>query len=184
MACRRARPRRFATCASIRQSPAAYFDGDPVIATKKGVNVLDRGSQVQFMAEFQEMLDFPPAPRLGIDGTLDPAKASAAEMRGESLFFGKGKCGSCHPAPYYTDNTMHNLQVERFYRPRMINGEMASADGPIKTFPLRGVKDSPPYLHDGRLLTLADTVEFFNLISGTKLSTAERSDVVMFLKAL
>ena len=66
----------------------------------------------------------------------------------------------------------------------MINGEMASADGPIKTFPLRGVKDSPPYLHDGRLLTLADTVEFFNLISGTKLSTTEKSDLVMFLKAL
>ena len=163
---------------------AAYFDGDPVIATKKGVNVLDRGSQVQFMAEFQEMLDFPPAPKLGIDGKLDPGKASAAELRGENLFSGKAKCGSCHPAPYYTDNTMHNLQVERFYKPHMINGEMASADGPIKTFPLRGIKDSPPYLHDGRLLTLADTIEFFNLISGTKLNTAEKSDLLAFVKAL
>ncbi|HET6573010.1 MAG TPA: hypothetical protein VFG68_05365, partial [Fimbriiglobus sp.] len=28
----------------------AYFDGDPVIATKKGVNILERGSQVHFMA--------------------------------------------------------------------------------------------------------------------------------------
>jgi len=36
--------------------------------------------------------------------------------------------------------------------------------GNIKTFPLRGIKDSPPYLHDGRLLTLEDTIEFFNLI--------------------
>ena len=44
---------------------AAYFDGDPVIATKKGVNVLERGSQVHFMGEFQEILDFPPAPKLG-----------------------------------------------------------------------------------------------------------------------
>jgi cytochrome c peroxidase len=25
---------------------------------------------------------------------------------------------------------------------------------------LRGIKDSPPYLHDGRLLTLEDAVEF------------------------
>src|SRR5205823_2872381 len=33
---------------------AAYFDGDPVIATKKGVNILERGSQVHDMAEFQE----------------------------------------------------------------------------------------------------------------------------------
>ena len=57
---------------------AAYFDGDPVIATKKGVNILERGSQVHFMAEFQELLDFPPAPKLGVDGKLDPKKASDA----------------------------------------------------------------------------------------------------------
>ncbi len=165
---------------------AAYFDGDPVIATKKGVNILDRGSQVQFMAEFQEILDFPPAPKLGMDGSgkLDPTKASQSELRGETLFFGKAKCGTCHPGPYYTDNTMHNLQAERFYTPRLINGLMASADGPIKTFPLRGIKDSPPYLHDGRLLTLEDTVEFFNLILATKLSTPEKADLVAFMKAL
>lgn len=59
---------------------------------------------------------------------------------------------------------MHNLKVERFYKPRMINGPMPSADGPIKTFPLRGIKESPPYLHDGRLLTLEDTVEFFTMV--------------------
>ena len=53
---------------------AAYFDGDPVIATKKGVNILERGSQVHFMAEFQELLDFPPAPKLGIVGKLDPTQ--------------------------------------------------------------------------------------------------------------
>jgi hypothetical protein len=49
---------------------------------------------------------------------------------------------------------MHNLRVERFFKETMINGRKASADGPIKTFPLRGIKDSPPYLHDDRLLTL------------------------------
>jgi len=139
---------------------AAYFDGDPVIATKKGANILERGSQVHFMAEFQELLDFPPAPKLGITGKLDPRKASEAELRGQELFFGKAQCAICHIPPYYTDNLMHNLKTERFYKPRMINGRMANTDGPIKTFPLRGIKDSPPYLHDGRLLTLEDTVEF------------------------
>jgi cytochrome c peroxidase len=163
---------------------AAYFDGDPVIATKKGVNVLERGSQVHFMAEFQALLDFPPAPKLGIDGKLDPALATEAELRGQTLFFGKADCGTCHPAPYYTDNTMHNLRVERFYTPRMINGRMASADGPIKTFPLRGIKDSPPYLHDGRLLTLEDTVEFFNLVTGVKLADDEKRDLVAFMRQL
>jgi cytochrome c peroxidase len=162
----------------------AYFDGDPVIATKKGVNVLERGSQVQFMAEFQELLDFPPAPKLDLFGKLNPAKASAAELRGQALFFGQAQCAVCHPAPYYTDNSMHNLQAERFFKTRTINGLAASADGPIKTFPLRGIKDSPPYLHDGRLLTLEDTVEYFNLISGTKLSAEEKDDLVAFLRAL
>ncbi|HHF7375116.1 hypothetical protein [Legionella bozemanae] len=163
---------------------AAYFDGDPVIATKKGVNILERGSQVHFMAEFQEILDFPPAPKLTWEGKLDPAKASPAELRGQELFFGKAKCATCHAPPYYTDNTMHNLQTERFYQPQMINGMKAVGDGPIKTFPLRGIKDSPPYLHDGRLLTLADTVEFFNLVLQLQLTQEEKADLTAFMEAL
>jgi len=162
----------------------AYFDGDQVIATKKGANILERGSQVHFMAEFQELLDFPPAPKLGIDGKVNPKKATASEQRGQDLFFGKATCAGCHQPPYYTDNSMHNLKVERFYKPRMINGRMASADGPIKTFPLRGIKDSSPYLHDGRLLTLEDTVEFFNIVLGTQLTTEEKQDLVAFLRVL
>jgi cytochrome c peroxidase len=163
---------------------AAYFDGDPVTATKKGVNVLERGSQVHFMAEFMALMDFPPAPKLNLFGRLDPDQATASERRGEELFFGRAQCAVCHPAPYYTDNLMHNLRAERFYTPWMVNGRMASADGPIKTFPLRGIKDSPPYLHDGRLLTLEDTVEFFNLIQGLKLTEQEKSDLVAFMRAL
>lgn len=163
---------------------AAYFDGDPVIATKKGVNILERGSQVHFMAEFQALLDFPPAPKLGWDGKLDPKKASESEMRGQVLFFGKAQCATCHTPPYYTDNSMHNLQAERFFKPVLINGLMESADGPIKTFPLRGIKDSPPYLHDGRLLTLEDSVEFFNLVLELKLNQQEKQDLVAFMQAL
>lgn len=163
---------------------AAYFDGDPVIAVKKGVNPLERGSQVHAMAEFEELLDFPPAPKLSVLGKLDPKKATESELRGQELFFGKAECGTCHPAPYYTDNLMHNLKTERFYKPQMINGRMASADGPIKTFPLRGIKDSPPYLHDDRLLTLEDTVEFFNLVLETKLNAQEKTDLVSFMRAL
>jgi cytochrome c peroxidase len=162
----------------------AYFDGDPVMAAKKGANILDRGGQVQSMAEFQELLDFPPAPKLDVFGKLNPSKASAAELRGQDLFFGKAQCASCHAPPYYTDNSMHNLQAERFFKPRMINGLRAGADGPIKTFPLRGIKDSPPYLHDGRLLTLEDTVEYFNLILGTRLGAKEKNDLMVFLRAL
>ena len=163
---------------------AAYFDGDPVIATKKGVNVLERGSQVHFMAEMISILDFPPAPKLDLFGKLDPAKATDSELRGQKVFFEKGRCAECHPAPYYTDNTMRSLRTERFFKPHMYNGRMASGDGSIKTFPLRGIKDSPPYLHDGRLLTLEDTVEFHNLVLETKLTEQEKKDLVAFLRCL
>lgn len=163
---------------------AAYFDGDPVIGTKKGINVLERGSQVHFMAEFQALLDFPPAPKLDVFGKLDPAKATESELRGQAVFHGKGQCAACHMPPYYTDNLMHNLKTERFYTPRDVNGRYAAQDGPIKTFPLRGIKDSPPYLHDERLLTLEDTVEFFNMVLGTKLNAQEKEDLVAFMRAL
>jgi cytochrome c peroxidase len=151
---------------------------------KKGVNVLDRGSQVQAMAEMQALLDFPPAPKLDVFGRLDPARATPSELRGQDLFFGKAQCASCHAPPYYTDNSMHNLQTGRFFTPQLARGAMMTADGPIKTFPLRGLKDSPPYLHDGRLLTIADTVEFFNLILGTKLNAVEKTELEAFLRTL
>jgi cytochrome c peroxidase len=165
---------------------AAYFDGDILSAAAKGVNPLERGSQVHFMSEFQNLLDFPPAPGLDLFGKLDANQfaADSPEMRGQALFFGKAKCGTCHPAPYYTDNMMHDLKVERFYQPQEINGMFATAQGPIKTFPLRGIKDSPPYFHDGRLLTLEDTVEFFNLVLETKLTSEEKKNLVAFMRQL
>jgi hypothetical protein len=58
-------------------------------------------------------------------------------------------------AAVYLDDKMHDLKVERFLN--------VPPDGPIKTFTFRGIKDSPPHLHNGRLLTLEDTVEIFNL---------------------
>jgi cytochrome c peroxidase len=163
---------------------AAYFDGDQCMAAKKGINVLDRASQVHFMAEFLAILDFPPAPKLDIYGELDQAKATRSELAGEGLFNGKARCVSCHPAPYYTDNSMHNLKAERFYKQELVNGMMMAHDGPIKTFPLRGIKDSPPYLHDGRCFTLEDTVEYFNLIQQLRLTSQEKGNLVAFLRSL
>jgi cytochrome c peroxidase len=163
---------------------AAYFDGDPVTAAKKGVNTLDRALHVHAMAEFQELLDFPPAPKLNVYGRLDRRKASAQEVRGEELFFGKANCATCHTPPFYTDGNMHDLQVERFFKPRMEGGMMITKQGPIKTFPLRGIKESPPYLHDGRLLTLDDTVEFFSLVLQLNLSAQEKSDLAAFMRVL
>jgi hypothetical protein len=110
----------------------AYFNGDPIRAMKKGMNILDR-IPVSHMAQMQNMLDFPPAPKLDV------------------------------PAPLYLDDKMHDLKLERFLN--------EAPRGPIKAFTFRGIKDSPPYLHDGRALTLEDTVEFFGLVLGLQLSS-------------
>ncbi len=165
---------------------AAYFDGDHLSAAAKGVNPLDRGSQVHFMAEVQELFDFPPAPGLRWDGKLDPKQfgPDSPEMVGQRVFFGKARCAECHPAPFYTDNLMHDLQVERFHKPCTMNGLVATSQGPIKTFTLRGIKESPPYFHDGRLLTLEDTIEFFNLILELHLDQHEKAGLVAFLRQL
>jgi cytochrome c peroxidase len=162
----------------------AYFDGDQVTAAKKGVHLPDRASQVVLMAQMQNMFDFPPAPKLTALGRLEPAQATEEERLGQDIFFGKGQCGTCHPAPFYLDDKMHDLKVERFYTPRTINGAWIHAEGPIKTFTLRGIKDSPPYLHDGRLLTLEDTVEFFNLVLGVQLTAREKAALIAFLRQL
>jgi len=162
----------------------AYFDGDQVTAAKKGVHLPNRSDAVAMMAQMQNMLDFPPAPKLDVFGKLDPAKATEQELKGQELFFGKARCAECHTAPFYLDDKMHDLHLERFYKPEMIAGQNNLADGPIKTFTLRGIKDSPPYHHDGRLLTLDDTVEFFNLVLQLKLERDEKEALVAFLLCL
>jgi hypothetical protein len=75
----------------------AYFDGDHVLAAKKGANMLERGSQVQAMAEFMEILDFPPAPGLDVYGQLDAAAATAGERRGQARRSRLAESRTLHP---------------------------------------------------------------------------------------
>ncbi|HVF18257.1 MAG TPA: hypothetical protein VNA21_15150 [Steroidobacteraceae bacterium] len=164
----------------------AYFNGDHVSATRKGTFLPDRTNQVAMMAQMQNIIDFPPAPKLDPLGKLDPRKATEQELAGEQVFLGKGRCAQCHiPQTSFLDNNRHDLKLERFYKPGQVyNDQAALPDGPIKTFTLRGIKDSPPYLHDGRLMTLADTVEYFNLVLGLQLTQPEKESLVAYMLAL
>ncbi len=152
-----------------------YFDGDIALQPQIGGRQLDRASTNR-MGDFNSIVAWPPAPKLDRFGRLIAARATASELRGEALFHGKARCAACHPAPFFTDNQMHDLCVEEFYHGR--------AQGWIKTFSLRGIKDSPPYFHDGRLPTLEDAVEFFNLIFQLRLGKEEKKDLVGFLRCL
>ena len=153
----------------------AYFNGDSIHAMKKGFTIIPR-VQVAHMAQMQNMIDFPPAPKLKPGGKLDPAKATPQELSGEQIFYNKGNCAACHIPPTFLDHQMHDLKLERFSN--------EPGDGPIKTFTLRGIKESPPYFHDGRCLTLEDTVELFNIVLGTKLTRDEKANLVAFMRQL
>jgi cytochrome c peroxidase len=153
-----------------------YFDGDPG-GLGQPIGLAARQRQVtNRMGDFNAILDYPPAPKLTPLMRLDPRLASESELRGEQVFHGKGQCASCHYGPAFTDDAMHDLRVERFY--------VGRPEGPIKTFPLRAIKDSPPYLHDGRLPTLHDTVEFFSIVLELRLTEQEKEDLVAFLLCL
>lgn len=152
-----------------------YFDGDPGLMQAIGPRSQQR-QVTNRMGDFNAILDFPPAPKLGPLFRLIPEKATPQELRGEELFHGKAKCAQCHGGPAFVDDYMHDLQLERFYPGR--------PEGPIKTFPLRGIKDTPPYFHDGRCPTLHDAVELFNLIFELKLTREEKEDLVAFLLCL
>jgi len=152
-----------------------YFEGDPGIQQAIGPRSQQR-QVTNRMGDFNAILDFPPAPKLGPLYKLIPSKATEQELLGEKIFNGKGQCITCHSGPAFVDDYMHDLKVERFY--------IGRPEGPIKTFPLRGIKDSPPYLHDGRLMTLHDTVEFFNLILELKLTKVEKDALVSYLLCL
>lgn len=152
-----------------------YFDGDPGMMQHIGPRAHQK-SVANRMGDFNAMLDFPPAPKLDPMGRLITSKASEKELLGEQLFWGKAKCGNCHYGPSFVDDQMYDLQVERFYKGR--------PEGPIKNFPLRGIKDSPPYLHDDRLPTLDDAIEFFNLVLELQLSKDEKEAITAFLMCL
>lgn len=152
-----------------------YFDSDPSVGEALGPKRLNHETLRQIQA-FLNIIDFPPAPKLNPAGRLIADLATPSELKGQELFHGKARCAECHAPPHFTDNQMHDLLAERFYAGR--------AEGAAKTFPLRGIKDSPPYYHDGRLPTIEDTVEFFNIILQTRLTRQEKADLADFLRAL
>ena len=109
-----------------------------------------------------------------------PGPLSEAALRGQAIFNRADVgCATCHPAPLYTDQQMHDVGT-------------ATADeriGPeFDTPTLRGLYDSAPYFHDGSAVTLYDALtrpspENEHDLSGL-LTEAEIQDLIAFLLAL
>jgi hypothetical protein len=120
-----------------------------------------------------------PAPRAP-DGSYDRDAAA----RGERLFNGKAKCGSCHVPPLYTEpgwnmHTADEIGIGSFQADR-------APDQRYRTTPLRGLwtHQRGGFYHDGRFESLAKVIEHYERALGFELSPAERTDLAQFLLSL
>lgn len=138
----------------------------------------------------------------------DEAALSPAERRGRDLFFGRAKCNQCHLGPNYTDGKFHNLGVG--WRPPAPGRppETGLADlgryavtrdpkdlGAFKTPSLRDCSKHAPYMHDGSVATLRDSVVLYfdggianpwlsDKLDAVGFGRGEIDDLVAFLEAL
>jgi cytochrome c peroxidase len=123
---------------------------------------------------------------------------SATETRGQGVF-NASRCNVCHAGTLFSDNAFHNIGV----RPQLedtgrfqVTGN-ANNIGEFRTPSLRNVGLRAPYMHNGRLASLEDVVDFYNrggdfdatninrtLIRPLNLSAPQRADLVAFLRAL
>ena len=101
------------------------------------------------------------------------ASLSASEMNGFILFTTeKGDCFHCHSLGLFTDSKFHNIGLDSVFTGvgmgrYNVTGNTADL-GLFKTPTLRNIELTPPYMHDGRYLTLTEVVEHYN--SKVKLS--------------
>jgi cytochrome c peroxidase len=132
---------------------------------------------------------------------------SPAQIRGLAVFKDprKGNCASCHTIgssyALFTDGQFHNTgegvgDNEEFSDLGRFQVTKQESDrGEFKTPTLRNVAITGPYMHDGKLKTLKDVVDFYagkgnsnpyldKQMSSINLSGQDRSDLVEFMKSL
>jgi hypothetical protein len=118
-----------------------------------------------------------------LEGSFDKAAAE----RGQALFSGKARCGSCHVPPLYSEpgwslHTADEIGIDDFQAQR-------SPDGRYHTMPLRALWDTKKihkggFYHDGRFATLAEVVAHYDRHFGTRLTAQEKAELIEFLKSI
>lgn len=88
----------------------------------------------------------------------DDSAMSASAARGVEVFRGKGRCTNCHSGPLFTDYQFHNLSTSppgpdgrRSDEGRYLLTRKEEDRGKFLTPSLRGVYDTGPYFHAGKL---------------------------------
>lgn len=127
----------------------------------------------------------------------DEKALSEAAQRGMKVFFGRAHCSACHQGSNFTDGAFHNIGVGMDDSSpdlgRMAETRLQGDRGSFKTPTLREIARTAPYMHDGRLTTLEDVVDYYDKggtpnpqldeeIYQIKLTAQEKADLVTFLK--
>lgn len=125
-----------------------------------------------------------PAPRPPA-GSVD----AEAAQRGEALFNGTAKCGTCHIAPTYTDvQNGPDADTPLLHDPAETGMDpdyaRRTATGKYRSTPLRALWQHPPYFHDGSAATLGAVVDHYDTHFALGLTPGEKADLVEFLKSL
>ncbi|HUM12259.1 MAG TPA: c-type cytochrome [Myxococcaceae bacterium] len=113
---------------------------------------------------------------------------SAAAARGKGVFEGAGRCSSCHSGPELTDaNTRLHPPSDAMGEPEpagVPSYASRSATKQYRTAPLKGVWQHPPYFHNGTAATLEEVVKTYDDRRALGLTSAQRADLVQYLKSL
>lgn len=129
----------------------------------------------------------------------DTSALTAEEERGWAIFNGdRGKCSTCHSGFDLSDHGFHNIGITLDHssdagrqRITLHPGDR----GKFKTPTLRNIALTAPYMHDGSMKTLENTIEHFNsgggadpgkdpLMEPLQLSNQEKADLLAFLRSL
>ena len=118
-------------------------------------------------------------------GTVD----AVAAARGRTVFRGAAGCARCHQGPAFTDVLSGPpRQWPVLHDPAEVGTEpeyaSRTATKRYRTTPLRALFQHAPYFHDGSAATLEAVVEHYDTHFSLGLSTAQKADLVQYLKSL
>jgi mono/diheme cytochrome c family protein len=133
------------------------------------------------LLDYQLTLRVPDPPRGSVD--------KRAAKRGEHLFRNQAGCATCHQSPSFTDVLSGPSRTVPFlHDPAEVGMDpryaARTATGKYRTTPLRGLWQHAPYFHDGSAPDLLAVVNHYNQLFALKLTTAQKADLVEFLKSL
>jgi cytochrome c553 len=142
-----------------------------------GISVEARGEdlvkpKLPALREYQHSLAKPSPP----PGSFDAPSAA----RGQAVFAGAGRCGTCHAGATFTDEKLHapaETGMDAAYAAR-------SATKKYRATPLRALWQHAPYFHDGTAASLAAVVDHYDTTLKLKLSAAQKKDLVEYLKSI